>query len=281
MTDLAHLAQLEGMTGVDLAEIEALASLQTRIDRKYLVPAVQGRKLLDVLRTDAAVLRIDGSAAFRYETVYFDTPDLDSYLSSAQGRRHRFKVRVRTYADSGLCVLEVKRKGGRGETIKVRVPHELDDPSTLGASARAFIEETLGRPGLGERLRPTLITSFVRSTLLDRRDGSRATLDAEIDLRAPGAPPSVLEGRVILETKSVGAATAADRWLWRQGFRPTSFSKFCVGMALTHADLPANRWNRVLRHHLGWTPDRKVVRAPNREVLPVACRALVPGVAYG
>ena len=101
-----------------------------------------------------------------------------------------------------------------------------------------------------------LVTSFVRTTLLDRLDGSRATLDRDVSLGVPDGEAVVLRDHSILETKSVGAATEADRWLWAHGHRPASFSKFCIGMALQHAELPANKWNRILRRDLGWQPAR-------------------------
>jgi hypothetical protein len=247
---------LDRFSTVDLVELERVASLQTRIDRKYLLPATRSEELLCALDRDVAVLCIDDVRTFRYDTVYFDTIDLESYLSAARRRRHRFKVRIRTYVDSGLTVLEVKRKGSRGETVKVRIPHPVEARATLTQASVSFIEDTLARPGLTARLRPVLVTSFVRTTFLDRRDGSRATLDREVSLGAPLGEAVVLADRSILETKSVGAATEADRWLWGHGNRPTSFSKFCIGMAVLNAELPANKWNRILRHDLSWTPRR-------------------------
>ncbi len=253
-----QLAALARFMRVDLGELERVASLQTRVDRKYLLPAHRGTELLGALHGEVAVLCIDGARRFRYDTIYLDTPDLDSYLSTAHRRRHRFKVRIRTYTDAAFAVLEVKRKGRRGETVKVRTPHPVEAGATLTAAAATFIDGTLGRPGLAGRLRPVLATSFVRTTLLDRRDGSRATLDSEVDLGIPGGEAVVLGEHSILETKSVGAATEADRWLWAHGHRPTSFSKFCIGMALQHAELPANKWNRTLRRDLGWRPQREL-----------------------
>lgn len=255
-----QLAPLDQFTGIDLDELQLVASLQSRVDRKYLVPADRSTELLRSLSGEVAVLRIDDSTAFRYDTIYFDTPDLDSYLGTAHGRRNRFKVRIRTYADSGLCMLEVKRKSGRGETVKLRLPHPLEARSTLTPAAASFVDESLGRTGLAARLQPVLSTTFVRSTLLDRSDGSRATIDRDIRLCVPGGEAVLLRRQAIVETKSIGAATEVDRWLWRSGCRPSSFSKFCVGMALHRTDLPANKWNRILRRDLGWTPHREPAR---------------------
>jgi hypothetical protein len=262
------LSVLRRLPPVDLDEVELVASLQTRVDRKYLLPAHRSTELLRALHHDTAVLRIDGSFSFRYDTTYFDTPALDSYLSTAHRRRHRFKVRIRTYVDAELAMLEVKRKGRRGETVKVRTPHH-ESCATLEPEAASFIDDALGRRGLAEQLRPVLVTSFVRTTLLDRLDGSRATLDREVTLGIPDGERVVLGDHSILETKSVRAATEADRWLWAHGHRPASFSKFCVGLALQHPELPANKWNRVLRRDLGWRPQQELLARP-RAMRPTA-----------
>lgn len=251
---LDDVAALDRFATVDLDELERTASLQTRFDRKYLVPAPLGTALLRALHDDVGLLSIDGLCAFGYHTVYFDNESRDSYLGTARRRRHRFKVRTRDYVDTNLSVLEVKRRGRRGATVKVRAVRHIDDGTMLAAAEQEFIDRTLGHEGVSAGLLPVLSTFFVRSTLLDRRDGSRVTLDRDVEVMVPGGDSIVLEGRSILETKSVGAATAADRWLWASGFRPISFSKFCIGMALHHPDLPANKWNRVLRRDLGWRP---------------------------
>lgn len=257
MTPLKEqLGLLDGFDRIDLGEMERVASLQTRFDRKYVLPTSRGIELLHSMHRDLTVLSIDGNCSFRYDTVYFDTPGLDSYLSTARRRRRRFKVRIRTYVDAPLCMLEVKSKGRRGETVKVRTPHPLEAGAVLTAAAARFVGDTLERPAMACRLRPVLTTTFVRTSLVDHRDGSRATLDHEVHLAAPDGKPIALGHHSIFETKSVGVATAADRWLWRRGHRPTSFSKFCVGMALAHPELPANKWNRTLRRDLGWKPAR-------------------------
>ncbi|MEO8697895.1 MAG: molecular chaperone, partial [Acidimicrobiales bacterium] len=59
---------------------------------------------------------------------------------------------------------------------------------------------------------------------------------------------------LLVETKSTGAPTVADRVLWAAGERPVPISKFGVGMAALNPGLPANKWNRTLRRYFGWTP---------------------------
>ncbi|MDN5895331.1 MAG: polyphosphate polymerase domain-containing protein [Nocardioides sp.] len=240
-----------------LAEVLAAAELQTRRDRKYLLPPHLVEALFDGLRPDHLVLEIADLRAFRYESVYFDTPELASYLRSARSRRNKFKVRTRTYLDSAECMLEVKTEGGRSETVKDRLPHPLDHRDCLDPDGAAFIDERLDLPGGAARvLGPVLTTTYSRTTLVDLDRGSRVTCDADLHLAGTHGRTSSMTDHVLIETKSSGAAGPVDRLLWRLGQRPVTISKYGVGMAALDPWLPANRWNRVLRRHFGWTPLR-------------------------
>ena len=240
-----------GLSSVSLAQILEQAELQTRMDRKYIVSTDRAAHSIAELAQRLCVLEMDGARDFGYESVYFDTPDLQSYRGSAYGRRQRFKVRTRSYLDSGLCVLEVKTVGGRGHTIKDRVGYRLDGRSTLDDFAREFLYQQ----GLSEAvvlsLAPVLATTYRRSTLVDE-SGARMTIDVGLDCRSmrPGVELQAGIGdRVIVETKSTGTATELDRLLWSVGERPVSVSKYGTGMAAITPDLPANKWHRTLNRY--------------------------------
>lgn len=253
---------------VDLTEIQELADLQTRVDRKYVVPTEVLAALL-AAQDGLRVLEIAGRRRFGYESVYFDTPGLQSYRSAAHGRRRRFKVRTRTYADSGECVFEVKVKGGRGETVKERLAYDRASAASIDPSARAFAATVLEQALPDARrvvasLAPTLVTSYDRTTFVDPAAGTRLTCDAALlctpaPLSGSGEQPddgyratgrAGLGEQVVLESKSPGTATAVDRWLWARGHRPVSLSKYCVGLAALDDTLPSNRWSRTLRRHV-------------------------------
>ena len=90
---------------ISLEELNAAASLLTRIDRKYLVTQDVAHQLVSTLATQEGaptVLSIGGRTSFSYASTYFDTPELDSYMQAATKRRRRFKVRTRSYVDSDL-----------------------------------------------------------------------------------------------------------------------------------------------------------------------------------
>ena len=272
-----------------LAELNAAAGLLIRVDRKYLVPLATAQGLVNALTGAARVLQIEGRRGFSYASTYFDTPDLDSYMLAARKRRRRFKIRTRSYLDSGSCFLEVKIRGPRGATVKRRTPCPPLDAGRLTPSGRDFIASRLADDvappqrarRLAQALEPVLITRYERATLHLPGESARLTLDtrlAWIGLPPRGAPAAGRAGSggghdgragnsgggggrhhvpvrtagalAIVETKTPGAPSSADRWLWAAGHRPAAISKYATGMALLHPELPANKWHRVLTREL-------------------------------
>ena len=242
---------------IALEEVLATAELQTRVDRKYVVPLGLLTTALDRTAGELRVLRIGTARLFRYESVYFDTPGLTAYRQHAHGRRRRVKVRTRTYLDSGECLLEFKSVGPRGETLKERYPYHLAARGELDAEARALAQVRVGHAIATSALRSVLTTSYRRATLVDPVRGSRVTCDVDLRFQDPaGRRFGPLDDVVVVESKTTGSECSMDGVLRRLGARPVSLSKYCVGMAVLDPRLPANRWNRELRTHFGWTPQR-------------------------
>lgn len=243
------------MTPTSLDQVLEVADLQTRVDRKYLVPAAEFRALSGRLGDDLCVLSIEGRRMFNYESVYFDTLDLRTYRAHAHGRRRRFKVRTRSYLDSEQTVLEVKSQGGRGETVKDRYPHPVAERYTLDPSVRAIVAQRIGNDALAQQLQTSLVICYKRGTFIDYHDGSRLTCDVELAFREGRKERRGPDDLILVESKTTGARATADRLLWSMGHRPVSISKYCAGVALLNPHLPANRWNRVLRDTFGWERD--------------------------
>ena len=172
-----------------LAELNSAAGLLTRVDRKYLVPLERAQELVGDLISEAQVLDIDGRRRFSYASTYFDTPGLEAFMLTARKRRRRFKVRTRTYLDSGLCFLEVKTRGARGTTVKRRMSYHADDASRLTGPGRAFVAACLASTGVtgpaaardvAAALRPVLATTYERTTLHLPEAEARATIDTAL-----------------------------------------------------------------------------------------------------
>lgn len=239
------------MNGIDrfepisLSDLIAVAALQTRIDRKYLVTPQQLAGVLARVPHEARVLDIDGRREFAYETVYFDTADRVSYLGAAYWRPLRFKVRTRTYVDSNTCQLEVKVRDRRGRTVKHRIAHSPARRRELDAAARGYLRQFRDVEPVLADLAPVLTTAYPRTTFTI--DQTRMTIDQHVTCTSIDGRRAVLSGVVVVETKSGAQPSKFDRLLWSEGIRPRTVSKFGVGLAVLEPGLPSNKWRRTIQ----------------------------------
>ncbi|MFD6167108.1 polyphosphate polymerase domain-containing protein [Oerskovia sp. NPDC060287] len=254
-----------GFSPISLDELVESASLQTRIDRKYVLHRAEARTVLaDLVEREPGVrvLDIDGRRDFAYESVYFDTPDLTSYHLAAHRRRRRFKVRTRTYLDSGEAWLEVKTRAARGSTVKERVEHEPDARCALG-DGRRFVSATLDDAAIPAAadlpLSAGLVTRYRRTTLFlpgnaPGAPAARATLDTDLtwllDEGTPAGRSAAVADLVVVETKTGSTPSCLDHLLWRSGHRPQRISKYGTGLAVLRPDLPGTPWRRVIRRYV-------------------------------
>ncbi|WP_093837047.1 polyphosphate polymerase domain-containing protein [Streptomyces aidingensis] len=255
------------MAPIGLEELMARAMLQTRIDRKYVLPLSVLHALLEELPPDTRVLEIDGRRRFAYRSLYFDTPDLRSFHLTAHRRRRRFKIRTRVYEQSGECWLEVKTCGPRGSTVKQRLPYDPRHHATV-EPGRSFLDGVLAErrmpgepPPEGLRLSPVLGTGYHRATLCLPDTDSRVTIDTGLRWR-DGEQELLLPGMAVVETKTGSTASRVDRLLWRAHYRPGRISKYATGLAALRPELPAGPWRRTLRRDFARAVVRRVPAAP-------------------
>ncbi|MFV0633880.1 polyphosphate polymerase domain-containing protein [Demequina sp.] len=244
---------IEHLEPISLAELDLAAALQTRTDRKYLVNPATWAVALAGLERAPRVLDMDGKRCFRYESTYYDTPELESFYAAARRRPRRYKVRTRTYVESGTRAIEVKLRSRVGETVKHRdwlSPADVQGSSGafLPAAARMFVAQFAETEPVVGDLRETLTTFYRRTTLLTA--DARVTVDADVEGRDIHGGVASFSPALIVETKSVARAGAVDRALWAHGVRPVRVSKYCTSLAALRPDLPANRWSRTLRRHV-------------------------------
>lgn len=264
MTPLDEARATAAFAPIALAELVGLAALQTRVDRKYVVPVSDLPLLLALLPASARVLDIDGRRTFSYRSVYVDTPDLRCFRHAGQGRRRRFKIRSRSYLDTGTTWLEVKTRAGRSTTVKDRIEHPDLEHAPLTAEGGDFVRETLQQRGFRADdtvLSPALVTTYRRTTLhlegTGGRETSRGTIDTDLAFSSPG--PHVgserrdglsAPGLAVVETKGGSSPSVLDRQLWRLGHRPVALSKYGTGLSALHPELPDLKWHRTLHRHL-------------------------------
>ncbi|MFC4466205.1 VTC domain-containing protein [Streptomyces xiangluensis] len=240
---------------VSLAELNARAELLARHDNSYVVPVAAfedfAARLTDPRRAGGPfrVLAIDGLRRFLYRSTYYDTSGLRTFHDHRQERRLRFRVRERVYQDSGERQFEIKLKSGRGETVKHR-QRMADGDLPLDGTRRRFLADVL-RSSYGieapSGLVPSLVTDYRRVTFT--AGGERVTCDAGLLVRDPatGRAAAASEGVVLVETKTRGHLTEADRLLHGYGLRPAGFTKYSAGLAVLRPELGMNAWGRAVR----------------------------------
>ena len=86
-----------------------------RTDTKYVTSYQMLKEILLVARHDYRIQEVNGECNIAYHTIYLDTPDRDMYVTHQNGRIVREKIRIRTYINSDLTFLEVKKRKNRQE----------------------------------------------------------------------------------------------------------------------------------------------------------------------
>ena len=93
---------------ISLSEMESV-KLMNRIDTKYAVPIAILPSILEMAKEEYYAQEIDGKRIATYDTMYYDTEDMDMYIRHHDRQLVRQKIRVRQYVDSNLTFLEIKR----------------------------------------------------------------------------------------------------------------------------------------------------------------------------
>lgn len=237
-------AALEAFAPISLPELETVALLE-RVDTKFALPETLLPGIVATLTNHYTVLEIEGRRQHEYETVYFDTDDFLFFRAHRSGRRIRHKVRSRRYTDSGICFLEVKSRAGEYRTQKTRLSTDSLLTSLVGESEDFVLERT----GIGSGLlAPRLTNRFLRVTLAARDSVERVTIDTAISVSV-GEKTVQFPGLAVAEVKreSHHAHSALASALRDNHVRPTSMSKYCIGLASLQDEPRHNAFKPTLR----------------------------------
>ncbi len=230
------------MKAITLDELDERASLQRRVDQKYLVPRDLFERLVSELEDAYEVLEIDGERSFGYESVYFDTSDLLCFRQHVEDERPRFKTRTRLYVSTQACMFEVKVKTAEGTMDKRHLERSPSEQGKLDPATRSFLDEVIAASGfdaVAEGFEPSLTTRFTRRTFAAREGAERVTCDSRVEmLRSDGSVACLDPGHILIESKSEGGEGEWDHALGREGVEPVSLSKYRVGQSLLGADDP-------------------------------------------
>jgi hypothetical protein len=234
--------RLKTMAGVSLADLESL-SLRDRVESKAIAPVSVLPELVDALADDFDVLEHQGLRSQLYSNLYFDTEGLDCYVEHHNNKQPRYKLRYRSYVRSRVAFLEVKEKLNTGRTTKHRM--QTDDSGLLTADESNLVFTTTGRNA--ESLQPVLLVDYTRITFASKAGDERVTLDLDLTFSGP-ANRTTFDSLLIFEVKQAELMrnSPAMTALRLCGLRPSSMSKYCVGVATCMETVKANRFKPLL-----------------------------------
>jgi hypothetical protein len=231
---------MECLTRFPLASAELLArrELRRRTDTKYVLSPGAALRWLGGLVDDYAVLAAGKTRLATYQTLYFDTPDLEFFHSHRRGRRVRQKVRLRHYPDRKVSMLEIKMRRSELESCKISREHPYGE-SGLSAEERAFLSSHID---CGEGLCRQVWTNFSRIMLLGVHTNERVTIDLDLVV-ASDELRETLPGVAIVEVKQrpFNRDTVAMATLRAAHGSSESMSKYCAAMAILRPNLRINR----------------------------------------
>lgn len=238
---------LSSFDPISLAEMDSV-KLQNRTDTKYIFNIHLLPNILNDISVNYAILSIKNKRTNYYQTLYYDSPELKSYLQHHNEKANRTKVRFRKYIDSNLTFLEVKNKNNKGRTIKSRVEVQ-DIPTNLTNEQLNFIAEnsTIN----SKQLSPKLWNSFTRITLVHKSDNERLTIDFDLSFKLfDFSVEKSVKHLVIAEIKQEKATANSDfiRAIKKYHIRKSGISKYCVGTAMLNSNVKKNNFKeRILK----------------------------------
>jgi len=222
---------------ISLEHLNASMELMERIDTKYIVHTHDLPAILSDMKKHYAVLMIKDRRLFGYDSVYFDTEDLESYTQHLTGIEPRWKARSRLYLDSGLNYFEAKFKEN-DMTRKYRFATDLKTHGVMTEDAEIFVRElmhTYTWHKSHHQFHPTLGVRYIRSTFCSKHTYERVTIDTQLAFRKIGSDEVVhLPHIAILEVKTQEDEHLFDKIVHKHRLSVSKHcSKYSLGMVYT------------------------------------------------
>lgn len=252
MPEIRQISLQEPLTAlapISLDEMDAI-KLMNRVDSKYLTDEAHLVEILrDAARSGYRVLETEGEKISPYDSVYYDTAALKMFSDHHNRRLKRQKVRTRSYVNSGLTFLEIKRKNNKGRTSKKRIVIPLAELLDFSADPQACDYLAQKSWFTADELSPVLETIFSRITLVNPALTERLTIDTCLQFRnfRTGKEAS-LRDAVIIELKQDGRAESQMRGiLLNHRVKQARISKYCVAVTLTDPAARSGRFKQKVR----------------------------------
>lgn len=212
-----------------------------RVDSKFTFKAKLLPAILKEIEPFYSCLQIDEHRISNLQNLYYDTPDLNLYKQHHNNKLNRYKVRHRTYLNSGLKYLEIKFKNNKDRTIKKRIEH---NSTTIEYGASAFLETEL--PFNTTTLKPMVWVNYSRITLISKHGIEKLTIDLDLKFETKTDQYN-LPGLVIAEIKQHHLQPSYFLNVMKNlNLRREPISKYCFAIAFAIADIKKNNFKQKL-----------------------------------
>lgn len=244
-SDLKNI--IESFAPISLNEMDDVR-LMRRVDLKFVLNIKQLPLLLKKALVDYYLLEINSVREQIYETTYYDTNDYSMYTIHHNGKKNRYKIRVRKYVSSDMGFLEVKRKNNKGETIKNRIVCPDTDNQLDFAGSSGFLEKYT--PYNDQILWPKLSNRFIRITMVNKDLSERITIDYNLkfnDLKYHTQKTNSNLCIAEIKRNRDGQKSPFLNTLSELKIAPSGFSKYCIGLAMLNPEVKTNLFKQKIR----------------------------------
>ena len=233
---------LSEFESISLKQMDSV-KLMDRTDTKFTFTLIDLLQILPNLLNEYQALEIEGKKMSSYKTLYYDTPELKLYNAHHNGKLNRYKIRHRTYLETGVGFLEVKFKSNKGRTVKERISTLIPE-SNWDQKQINFLNSKL--PFSPETLLPVIWVNYTRITLVSKSSAERLTIDINLNFNDSDNKID-LTNLVIAEVKRAGKAESIFiKKLKQKHIREGSISKYCMAVALSKKNVRKNNFKERL-----------------------------------
>ena len=224
MTELLQV--LNGFEPISLEEMDGV-KLMDRTDTKFVLRLDQLLLVLPEIESHYRALEVQGIRMSKYETLYYDTPDLQLYHKHQNRKLNRYKIRARNYVESDLNFFEIKFKNNKGRTIKTRIKISKLNKKLEEKERDLLFEKTGIRY---TEIIPQIWVNYHRTTFVSKNTCERVTVDTGLHFLKDSETVRY-DSLVIVEVKQERAAgSPIIDALKKYSIREGSLSKYCLGI---------------------------------------------------
>lgn len=225
--------------------------LLNRYDIKFVFCREKLLNVFEFLSYHFDILEVNNRRFFKYESLYYDTDDYYFFRQHHNKKYDRYKIRCRKYIDSNQCYFEIKHKNNKKKTIKSRLLlNNGNGFAELSEESKSFARESvfLSDDDIIDQIKPKMGVSFDRITFANNSQKERVTIDLNLSFTNRNSLQRKMDNLVVAELKSEKHSINSELVKYFKGLKiyPATFSKYCIGVAMTEKNIKCNRFKKKL-----------------------------------